>query len=249
MNKILLSPIKELLRSQLVAIFFLLAHSACQLYSQDKRLSENAVQTSSSSESTLVEEQEGWKEVFHENFSNTPLGAEPDSLFILDGAYTVQASGSSERVLSLPGTPTGDYGVLFGPKIKDKAVELRFSFYASPRGRRMPSIAASVGGVRGLRLRLNPAARTLTFTLDEIVLKQTTLDWKGEQWWTVRLRVVPSTGTHVMCKLWPSLEAETVDWLVDETFEVEHKSGKCALWGFPYAGTEILFDEIIVLSK
>jgi len=53
----------------------------------------------------------------------------------------------------------------------------------------------------------------------------------------------------VMCKLWPSLEAETVDWLVDETFKVEHKSGKCALWGFPYAGTEILFDEIIVLSK
>jgi hypothetical protein len=249
MNKISLSHIKELLRSQLVAIFLLLSYSACQLYGQDKRLSENALQTSSSSESILANDLDGWEVVFHENFSNTPLGAEPESLFILDGAYAVQASSSGQRVLTLPGTPTGDYGVLFGPKIKDKAVELRFSFYASPRGRRMPSIAASVGGVRGLRLRLNPAARTLIFTLDEIVLKQIPLEWKGEQWWTVRLRVVPSIGTHVMCKLWPSSEIETVDWPVDETFKVEHKSGKCALWGFPYAGTEILFDEIIVLSK
>ena len=249
MNKLLLSWCKELLRRQRIVIYFWMSYSVSQLCGQEKKLLSNSPESSTPSEIILAKQYQDWEKVFHEDFSNTPLGTEPESLFILDGAYSVQTAGNNEKVLALPGTPTGDYGLLFGPKIKGKAVELCFSFYASSRGRRMPSIAASVGGVRGLRLRLNPAARNLTFSLDETVLKEIPLDWKGKQWWRVRFRVIPGTGTHVMCKLWPSSEVETVDWVLDEVFQVEYKGGKCALWGFPYAGTAILFDEITVLSK
>ena len=49
--------------------------------------------------------QEGWKLEFNEDFSNTVIGEEPVSLFILDGAYTVQNDKNGERVLALPGTP------------------------------------------------------------------------------------------------------------------------------------------------
>ena len=31
-----------------------------------------------------------------------------------------------------------------------------------------------------------------------------------------------------------------------EEFDIEYMGGKCALWGFPYSSTPILFDDIAV---
>jgi hypothetical protein len=37
--------------------------------------------------------------------------------------------------------------------------------------------------------------------------------------------------------------------LISEKFDIQYKGGKCALWGFPYASTPILFDDLTILSK
>ena len=92
---------------------------------------------------------------FSEDFSGVDVGAEPENIFILDGEYTVQKE-EDNKCLTLPGTPMGDFGLLFGPREREKPLELNFAFFATKKGRRMPSIAASIGGVRGYRLRLNP---------------------------------------------------------------------------------------------
>ena len=84
-----------------------------------------------------------------EDFSKMEIGSEPESLFILDGAYTVQEGQNDEKSLTLPGSPMGDFGLLFGPRIREKGLELRFSFFSRKKGRRMPSIAAGIGGVAG----------------------------------------------------------------------------------------------------
>ena len=203
-------------------------------------------------ETTSSESNSGWVVEFSEDFSKIKTGSEPESLFILDGAYTVQEGQNDEKSLTLPGSPMGDFGLLFGPRIREKGLELRFSFFSRKKGRRMPSIAAGIGGVRGLRLRLNPAARNLALSFDEQTLKEIPFSWIGDQWWSVRFQMTPqdsNQSTFVQYKLWPKQEAEPDTWLVSEKFSIQYKGGKCALWGFPYASTPILFDDLTILSQ
>ena len=193
-----------------------------------------------------------WVVEFSEDFSELEIGSEPESLFILDGAYSVQVDQNNQKSLALPGSPMGDFGLLFGPRIREKGLELRFSFFSSKKGRRMPSFAAGMGGVRGLRLRLNPASRNLVLSFDDQILKEIPFSWMGDQWWSVRFQMTPedsNQSTFAQYKLWPKQEAEPDTWLISEKFSIQYKGGKCALWGFPYASTPILFDDITILSK
>ena len=192
-----------------------------------------------------------WNVEFSEDFAGVDVDAEPESIFILDGEYTVQEGGNN-KCLSLPGSPMGDFGLLFGPREREKPLELSFSFYASKKGRRMPSIAASIGGVRGYKLRLNPAARNLVLSMDEIVFKEVPFSWKGEQWWKVRFQAFTgdtNQTTRLQCKLWPKEQNEPTEWFISEEFDIEYKGGKCALWGFPYSSTPILFDDLVISSR
>ena len=194
-----------------------------------------------------------WNLEFSEDFSEINIGDEPESIFILDGAYTVQSVGVNERCLLLPGMPMGDFGILFGPRIKDKSLELSFSFFASRKGRRMPSVAAGIGGVRGYRIRLNPAARKIILSMDETVFKEIPFSWIGDQWWNVRFRASPSYDspglTSLQFKLWPKIEDEPDKWFLSQEFKVEFAGGKCALWGYPYSSMPILFDDIKIFSN
>jgi hypothetical protein len=68
----------------------------------------------------------------------------------------------------------------------------------------------------------------------------------------VHFQIIPKdlgNSTLVNYKLWPVQEIEPSSWLVSEKFDIEYKGGKCALWGFPYASTPILFDNLNILSK
>ena len=191
-----------------------------------------------------------WKVEFEENFSSYDLGTEPDSLFILDGAYEVREE-TEQKVLTLPGSPVGDFGFLFGPRVREKTLELQFTFKSAKKGRRFPSIAAGLGGVRAFRFRLNPAARKLLVYADGRLLGERSFVWLEEAWWKVRLEASPLSEerSRVRLKLWPESKGEPDNWLFDQETEFAFKGGKCAIWGYPYAGTEIHFDELIIRSK
>lgn len=200
----------------------------------------------------VIDEHKEWSLEFSENFSSAEVGTEPESVFILDGAYTVQKGPNDDNSLFLPGTPMGDFGLLFGPRLRENALELNFSFFASKKGRRMPSVAAAIGGVRGYRLRLNPAAKNIVLSMDEYVFKELPFQWSGDQWWNIRFQALPcgdaNQSTCLQFKLWPKQDKEPNQWFLSEEFNVEYKGGKCALWGFPYSSTPILFDDLTIRS-
>ena len=191
-----------------------------------------------------------WQVDFEEDFSNYLVGVEPESLFILDGAYAVREE-SGQKVLTLPGSPVGDFGFLFGPRVRERTLELQFTFKSEKKGRRFPSIAAGLGGVRAFRFRLNPAARKLLVYADGRLLGERSFVWLEEVWWKVRLEASPlsENRSRVRLKLWPESKDEPDHWLFDEETEFAFKGGKCAIWGYPYAGTEIHFDKLIIRSK
>ena len=231
-------------------VLFLLT-SGCVHQSSKNKTPKSSIQSDSLEQAKIVAEQ-AWKLEFSEDFSGVDVGAEPENIFILDGEYTVQKERADNKCLTLPGTPMGDFGLLFGPREREKPLELNFAFFATKKGRRMPSIAASIGGVRGYRLRLNPAARNIVLSMHETVLKQLSFAWEGDQWWRIRFQAIPvasKEATRLQFKLWPKAQNEPKEWFLREEFDIEYMGGKCALWGFPYSSTPILFDDIAVLSN
>ena len=256
MNNILNDCSKYYFIRILVIFLILMGASGCQKQaiwnksSNDKPTARNPKKDDS--EKKVIDEHKEWSLEFSENFSSTEVHTEPESIFILDGAYTVQKGPNDDNSLFLPGMPMGDFGLLFGPRLRENALELNFSFFASKKGRRMPSIAAAIGGVRGYRLRLNPAAKNIVLSMDENVFKELPFHWVGDQWWSIRFQALPcgdgDESTCLQFKLWPKQDNEPNEWFFSQEFNFEYKGGKCALWGFPYSSKPIFFDDLTIRS-
>ncbi|MBL62240.1 MAG: hypothetical protein CMI30_02420 [Opitutae bacterium] len=191
-----------------------------------------------------------WDMVYENDFSSYPVGEEPDDLFILDGDFAVREIDGN-KVLSLPGDPVGDFGILFGPRVKGKPVELRCRVSSTRKGRRMPAFAAALGGVSGYRLRLNPATRNLQLILGEETVATAPFAWESGAWTHLRFRAEAKgeNATMVFAKTWIGGTKEPVEWNLVHEFPTPFAGGKCCLWGLPYASTEIRFDSLQVLAK
>ena len=249
MNNLLLGIKRVKVLGHLPCVFIMMTAGCIHQISKNDALNESSQK--GLSEQEITDGTVTWNVEFSEDFASVDVEAEPESIFILDGEYTVKEDGNN-KCLSLPGSPMGDFGLLFGPREREKPLELSFSFYASKKGRRMPSIAASIGGVRGYKLRLNPAARNLVLSMDETVFKEVPFSWKGQQWWKVRFQAFTgdtNQTTRLQCKLWPKEQNEPTEWFISEEFDIEYRGGKCALWGFPYSSTPILFDDLVISSR
>ena len=194
--------------------------------------------------------EEVWEVEFDENFSSLEVGSEPENLFILDGAYAVSQEENDKR-LTLPGSPVGDFGLLFGPRVREKSLELSFSFLATKKGRRLPAMAAGLGGVRSYRFRLNAATKQIILSRQDVEIGREVYQLESGSWCRVRFQALPGDGenTRIRLKLWKRGEEEPEKWLFDEIDPSAFAGGKCALWGYPYAGTPIHFDDLKIESK
>ena len=193
--------------------------------------------------------QHEWNVVYENDWSAETVGEEPADLFVLDGAFTV-TEVDGDKALALPGVPVGDFGFLFGPRVKGKPTELRCRMFSTRKGRRMPAFAAGLGGVSGYRLRVNAAARNLQLLRGEETLVTVPNVWQDGAWMNLRFRAEPKgdAGAVVFAKVWSVDSEEPADWTVVHKDPKPYAGGKCTLWGLPYAGTEILFDDLKVLA-
>jgi len=204
----------------------------------------------SAPKSKVVQEPSPWDVEFEEDFSSLEVGSEPENLFILDGAYAVSQQENDKR-LTLPGSPVGDFGLLFGPRVREKSLSLSFSFLTSRQGRRYPALAAGLGGVRSYRFRFNAATKEILLFRQEDEIGKVAFQWESGVWWRVRFQAIPSgeQETRIRLKFWKRGEEEPAEWLVDMVDQNAFSGGKCALWGYPYAGTPVHFDDLKIESK
>ena len=82
----------------------------------------------------------------------------------------------------------GRFWITFWNREREKALEL--ILLRQQERARMPSVAASIGGVRGYKLRLNPA-RNIVLSMDETVFKTMPFSWHGDKWWNIRFQALP----------------------------------------------------------
>lgn len=181
--------------------------------------------------------------LFQMTFQDVEPGKVPAELLVLDGAFAVRAEGE-ERFLELPGAPLETFGVLFGPAVtNDVAVSARV--FGTGSGRRYPAFAVGLGGVNGYKLRVSPGKKQLELLKADTVLQGVPYAWESGKWTHLRLQLRRvGTGWKVEGRAWTAGNAEPAQWLIVSAETEAPRPGRASIWGAPFAGTPIRFDDL-----
>jgi len=187
--------------------------------------------------------------LYTNDFSKADVGKTPEDLFVLDGQFAVQQEGDN-RFLELPGAPLDTYGVLFGPTEK-QGVAVSARVFGTSKGRRLPTFAVSLNGSSGYRLQVAPGRKQLELLKGDQVLAAAPFAWASGQWvhLKLQLRALPSGGCRLEGKAWPQAgqgDAEPPAWTLTLDEKTEPAAGRPGLWGSPFAGTPIRYDDLAV---
>lgn len=184
---------------------------------------------------------------FSQDFSQVAVGKIPDGFLVLDGQFDVKED-SGNRFMELPGAPLDSYGVMFGPSGKeDWGAQARFS--GTGQGRRYPVFGVSVNGVAGYRVQVSPAKRAIELLKGDEVKATFAFVWESGTWTQVRIQVrkVSEGAWKVEGKAWKDGTHEPADWMATWHETEAPIAGRAAVWGKPFSGTAIRFDDLKVL--
>jgi hypothetical protein len=184
--------------------------------------------------------------LYTNSFDNAELDKVPDDMLVLEGGFAVKEEGGN-RFLELPGAPLETFGVLFGPtEASGLAVSARFQ--GTGKGRRYPTFAVGLNGVGGFKLQAAPAKKLVELVKGEEVVARAPFSWESGSWTMLRLqcRKMKDGEWKVEGRAWKQSEAEPKEWQVSHAESVESPAGRPSVWGMPFAGTPIRFDDLLV---
>ena len=186
------------------------------------------------------------KPIYENNFEEAAVGNVPEDMLVLDGAFAVREE-SGNKFLELPGAPLDTFGVLFGPtETNGLAVSARI--HGTSKGRRFPTFGVGLNGVGGHRLQVSPGKKLLELYKGDEVVATVTYSWVTDSWTMLRLqsRKTKEGEFKIEGKAWKQGEAEPKEWQIAHTEKSETPAGRPSLWGNPYAGTPIRYDDLQV---
>ena len=190
--------------------------------------------------------QAGPKPLFSQDFSNVKGSDVPDEFLVLWGQFSVQEE-SGNRFLELPGSPLDTFGVMFGPN-ESVGVRVGARVFATKQGRKFPTFEIGVSGVGGFKLRIATAKKLVELLRDGDVRATAAFEWKSGEWTNLRLQVSKSAeGLKIEGRAWQE-GAEPREWMVTTMEKGDGPGGKAGVWGMPFAGTPIRFDDLTVTS-
>lgn len=187
------------------------------------------------------------KVLFETGFDGLAAGKMPDDFLVVDGQFGAKTEGNN-TVVELPGSPLESYGFLFGPTRKeDWSVTSRV--LGTGKGRKFPTFGLSLNGVNGFKLQVSPAKKQIELFKGETLKGSAPFEWGSGKWTHLRVAVKKAgDGWAIEASAWiegtpepasPSIALEEKDAPI---------AGRSGLWGSPFAGTPIQFDDIKVLS-
>jgi hypothetical protein len=186
------------------------------------------------------------KPVYAQDFEKTELDKVPDGMLVLDGGFAVkQADGS--KVLELPGEPLETFGILFGPTEKE-GLCVQARILGTGKGRRFPVLAVGLSGVGGYKLQVTPSKKALEIHKGEDVKATAPFDWQSGKWAHLKFQVRQAKAGEwqVEGKVWAEGTTEPAAWQITFTETTEPTPGRPSIWGLPFSGTPIQFDDLTV---
>jgi hypothetical protein len=188
------------------------------------------------------------KPIYQNTFESAEVGKVPDEFLVLEGAFAVKEE-SGNKFLELPGAPLDTFGVLFGPT-ETAGVAVTARIQGSGKGRRFPTFGVGLNGVGGYRLQVSPAKRALELYKGDEMLVSTPFVWESDSWTLLRLQVrkVSDGQWRVEGNAWKQGAAEPATWAMTRDEKTEPNAGRASVWGSPYSGTPIRFDDLRVAA-
>jgi hypothetical protein len=189
------------------------------------------------------------KILYQSDFARAELNRVPGDFLVLDGDFAVKES-DGRKVLELPGAPLDTFGVLFGPTT-NAGVCVSARIYGTGKGRRAPSFGVGLNGVGGYKLKVSPGKNSLEIYKGDVAAASVPFDWKSGSWTMFRLRVRQLGGGawKVEGKAWVETGPEPKEWMISLDEKSPPRDGRPSIWGSPYSGTPIRFDDLMVTSE
>jgi hypothetical protein len=186
------------------------------------------------------------KPVYENNFTAAVVDKVPDDMLVLDGAFGVKEEGGN-KFLELPGAPLETFGVLFGPT-EAAGLNVTARIHGTGKGRRFPTFGIGLNGVGGYRLQASPAKKLIELYKGDDMVTNAPFTWASDSWTMLRLqsRKMKDGEFKVEGKAWKQGDPEPKEWLIAHTDKAETPAGRPSLWGNPYAGTAIRYDDLKV---
>ena len=184
--------------------------------------------------------------LYQTNFEKTELGKVPDDFLVLDGAFAVKEQGGN-KFLELPGAPLDAFGFMFGPSARH-GNEVIARMFGTKKGRRYPVFGVALNGVNGYRLQVAPAKRAIELLKGSTVVAKVPFRWAGGEWLRLALRVQQTSDVEwtISGKVWVDGKAAPAQPTITHKETKEPRNGKPSIWGSPYSGTPIRYDDIVV---
>jgi hypothetical protein len=186
--------------------------------------------------------------LYENDLEKAEVGKVPEDFLVLDGAFAVKAEGGN-RFLELPGAPLDTYGVLFGPT-ESAGVAVSARIHGTAKGRRSPTFGVGLNGVGGYKLQVSPAKKALELYKSDELLGAAPFLWESDAWTMLRLQIrkVKDGEWRVEGKVWKQGAPEPKGWSISHEVKAEPNAGRASIWGSPYAGTPIRFDDLRVTT-
>jgi hypothetical protein len=188
------------------------------------------------------------KVLFKSDFESARADSVPEELMVLAGQFSVKEIGGN-KALELPGTPLEDFGALFGPAESD-GVAVRARVRSESTKRLAPRFGVGLSGVAGYRLLVSTGQNVLQLLKDQQVVASAPFEWKPGNWTWLHLQVRKiSEGLWIIeGRAWADGTPEPKDWSISVEVSEAPPVGKASIWGAPYSGKPIVFDDLSVIS-
>jgi hypothetical protein len=187
--------------------------------------------------------------LFSADFAKAELGKPSDKDFlVLAGTFAV-TDIDGERLLELEGRPLDSFGALFGPAPGQPACNVSARIWGDVTGKRFPEFGIGSNDTGGYKLWLMPRQKKIAIRKADATVATAAYErWEPKTWTQFRLQVVKAeSGTWmVQGKVWVNGTDEPKEWSVSFEDKDEPTPGRASLWGNPYSGQPIRFDDLRV---
>jgi hypothetical protein len=180
---------------------------------------------------------------YSNDFQKVEEGPLPPELLVLNGEFEIRKDGD-EKFIHLAGEPLDTFGILLGT---DQHTSVAASIRASKTGRRFPEIGVGLCGAGGYRLWIMPAINELQIKKGDDKKLAKPYQWKDGSWTNFRLQLRKQDGKiHVEGKVWERGTPEPKEWMITLDDAEAAPKGRPTVWGIPYSGTPIHFDDLAI---
>ena len=180
------------------------------------------------------------------DFESAEVGKMPKDFLVVSGAFAVQQEGANQ-FLELPGAPLDTHGALFGPA-QMEGMSATAKFFGTKTGRKFPAFGLSLNGAGGYRLQVSAAKKQLEIFKGDEARLSVPFEWPDAKWVSLRIqaRKTPAGGWVIEGKAWPASGAEPEKWSIALDEKDAPAAGRPGIWGSPFSGTPIRFDDIVI---